>query len=401
MTAPLYLAEMGSYRHLSMFNNIDIDYRSKRTNENILFIIFRKMYEARNDPTHRSVGPYLYIFKNLIDKKFDLNFPIDNDGNTPLMYFIMIYDKCTLYYLFRKYRKLDVNLKNKYGEDAIILCIKLDHFDILKFILKKYSYKYDFHDKWNNNLLMYWSLKNHISLIDKTLRRNISLIDEVNCNNETALIVATKLGNRKAVSALLFKKQDVNHQDNLGNTALYYAVDIENDVIVNRLLYYNADPHIKNKNGQSPYELATELGNEVILELFENPVAPKTYESKNIQEQLSSIKDKTLSIVKKDNSSKIITDMEDPNFDVTKIINFKSKYQTVIAYSMSNIEGQQYEPFPNYEKYKKFLFHEIYSYSTGDEKIKRFVGDMTPKYVRGIKGLGTGFKIVSFASRFL
>ena len=396
MTAPLYLIENSSHRQLDLLKNIDMNYRCEKTNDNVMSLLFKKLYDTRNNTSFLYLTLYLKMFKNFNEKKVDLNVPIDEDGNIPLMYFIMIHDKVSIYYLVTEYSNLDINVKNRYGEDAILLCIKFDYFDILDFLMKKKKYKYDCHDEHHNSILVYWTLKSYISEIEKTFIINDAVFDEVNDNDETVLIVATKLGNVRAVKELIKYrkiKSVIDHQDFLGNTALYYAIEIEAEAIVNCLLYHHADLTIKNNKGQSPYELAEEIGNEVILDIIEKPVDPQKY---GFQKTFSSFKSKTKSLVKV--KGKKVTNISDTNYDTD--FQLKSKYQTIISYSMENPVNRRYQPYPDEDKrFTKYLYFEFYQYpEVKGEEPMRFVGNLYNERSKQFKRIGFGIQIASIVA---
>lgn len=45
----------------------------------------------------------------------DFNAPIDEEGNTPLMFFLKMGDNCSVYYILKNVENLDLSKKNKYG----------------------------------------------------------------------------------------------------------------------------------------------------------------------------------------------------------------------------------------------------------------------------------------------
>lgn len=65
------------------------------------------------------------------------------------------------------------------------------------------------------------------------------------------------------------KKQDINQQDNLGNTALHYAVIQNKPDLVILLVTHNAQAGISNKEGKTPLALAALNNNkELVKELL-------------------------------------------------------------------------------------------------------------------------------------
>lgn len=91
---------------------------------------------------------------------------------------------------------------------------------------------------------------------------------DFNSNMGTALLAATYKGNIEILEVLLQKGANPNLTDNKGMTALMLASQFENETIVNKLLEYKADKTILNSEGKTAFEYAVFSGNTKIIELL-------------------------------------------------------------------------------------------------------------------------------------
>jgi len=187
------------------------------------------------------------------------------------------------------------------------------------------TFDYDYIDRHNNTLLNYFFVKGDSSdienitctLKERIIRRkeevnekgkeeennstppNINPFLQINDKNESPIIIAVKLGHSINLTEDYFIENNVNQQDDLGNTALYYAIKIKDRYAINLLRYYHADPHIKNKQRISPISLSIEMNDEGFKELLkEPPLPPEEFiekENNNNKRKFSLIK----SIIKK------------------------------------------------------------------------------------------------------
>eukprot|EP00833_Pecoramyces_ruminatium_P010581 jgi/Orpsp1_1/1184613/evm.model.c7180000090263.1 len=67
------------------------------------------------------------IFSNLIKFGCDFNIPLDKDGNTPIMIFLMMKDYVSAKYLLDNYKgTIDLSIKNKYNVNASYLSLFLN-----------------------------------------------------------------------------------------------------------------------------------------------------------------------------------------------------------------------------------------------------------------------------------
>ena len=95
------------------------------------------------------------------------------------------------------YKKLDSNLKNKNGDNLLILAVRTDAIDILKVLLRN-------------------------KIFDINAKNNLG---------HTALMEASMMGKTDIVKLLILANADINKKDYSGKTALEYAGQIHNKEI--------------------------------------------------------------------------------------------------------------------------------------------------------------------------
>lgn len=98
----------------------------------------------------------------------------------------------------------------------------------------------------------------------------IENVKDINYNSDmgTALMAATYKNQPQLVKLLLEKKANPNATDANGITALSLAVQFKNTELVKMLLDYKADKTIKDKKGKTAFEYAVFSQNEPIINLF-------------------------------------------------------------------------------------------------------------------------------------
>jgi len=344
-TAPMYLVEKGHYHEFQLLTggNIDLDYKNEK-GETLLSILTNCIYNHECEDDKSYIIPYIKIITILVQMDCNFNISIDEEGNTPLMFFIMIEDIYTVNYIVTFSHNLNVSMKNNKGDTAFSLSLKLNNKNIIEVIMNHPSFDFNYVDQHGNNLLMLYSfLSKNITIIKKVLKRNPKILNQVNDKNENALIIATKLRNSKVIKILLNNKVNTDQQDHLGNTALHYAIQLNIPVIINDLVCAGANLHLKNNDGISPYDLVnSSSNNEALLKILNNPIS---YDSpKFSQKSKSKSKIFSLKIITKKfrNRSK-----SDSNKNSNKYYTVEN-YRDIIDFSINN-DKNLYEPLKNYE----------------------------------------------------
>ncbi|ORX72545.1 ankyrin [Anaeromyces robustus] len=277
-TALMYLVEHGNHNELSLLcrKKPKINYKNQN-NETAVSILIKKFKEIYDNNYYISIEDYAFTMDTLISNGCNFNIPIDKEGNTPIMFFIMAGDYFATTLLLENYKRLDLSIKNEHGINAsyLVFSIYPAELKLKRKIFNFNTFDYDFVDNDKNTMVMHFLVRGKVDEDFKTLleRKKIKS-NEVNNKNENALIIATKLGLLRKCECL-FESNDVNQQDYLGNTALYYAIKLKDRRGINMLRYYKADPNIKNYQGVSALDIANESQEEFISEALKNPVKPE------------------------------------------------------------------------------------------------------------------------------
>jgi len=286
-TAVMYLVEDGRFDELKYLFNEDINFNFKnQKNESALSILVHKYYEHYQNLKPELIYRYFSIIKVLVDKNVNFNVIIDNEGNTPIMYFIMIEDWNTMAYLLLNSKNIDLSIQNINGESASSLCIKLEPNKtseqsginvnyLIDLFIHHPTFDSRYVDKYGNNLLMYCISMYYMDTALNLLKTYKFLAGHMNENEENALIIATKLGYRNILRPLLNSGNiNINLQDCDEKCALHYAVDLNDYYFADVLALYQADITLKDKEGISPFDIACNSQDEIMKNFLLHPIVP-------------------------------------------------------------------------------------------------------------------------------
>ena len=362
--AIMYLMETEKIKELQLVldRTMNKDYINDQ-GESILSLLVKGMYRPSKKQEPNYILFYLKAIKIIARSGYNLNIPIDDDGNTLIMFFIMTKDYVNVYYLVKNFKELDLTIKNKFGENACSLALKTKNFNLVALLIQHPTFNYLIEDKRGNNILTYLCVNSFNDIFKNLLIKHKELADHLNQKHETPLIIATKYGDLDLVRALLLHSADPNIQDDQGNTPLFYAVDIQNKGIINALVFYHADPHIKNHQGISAYDLAKEIEdpdfekeddsgkNYSILDIFDNPLIPSTkrFRKRSKSRFVSAVK-KTIQVNKEVE--------EDPIFDNSEMVSLNEKYRMTINFILDDYS----QPYHTYMNLKLFQMMEMETY---------------------------------------
>jgi len=290
-TAALYLASKGKYEALDYLvkkKNPDLNFVTCN-NETAISLLFLKLYDfykIKDFTITQScfLEKYLHTLLFLIENKCDFNRPIDNEGNTPILFFLLNGDYCGAVLLLEKCKTMDLSIKNNQGISAsgFLTLFNYPEKNLKNLFLKYKTFDFDFMDDHHYDLIMYNLLKRTLTedefktVFNKRKENHLFL----NHKNENAIIMATKLGHLTSFETLC-ENFNVNHQDHLGNTALTYAIKLKDIKAINMLRKHKADPHIKNYQGKSPFDLANEAEpkNKLVLKILDKPMTTRYLEN--------------------------------------------------------------------------------------------------------------------------
>jgi len=386
--AAMYLIDHGRYLQLFILiknkDRFDCNYKNRHQETLMTHLIqqFRKVYTSEyNSKTlfikRIKLMCYSQSLIALNELGCDFNAPIDEDGNTPLMFFLKMGDNCSVYYILKNVENLDLSIKNKYGQSATTLNLNIDEPKkyLRKLFMDHKTFDYDYIDRHNNTLLNYFFVKGDSSdienitctLKERMIRReeeeevnkkekeeeennstppNINPFLQINDNNESPIIIAVKLGHSINLTEDYFVKNSVNQQDNLGNTALYYAIKIKDRYAINLLRYYHADPHIKNKQGVSPLDLSIEMNDEGIKELLnEQPLPPEEFIEKENSNKNKRKHSLIKSMIKKNKDKGKKKEMETDRNIESYIQNYQiNNYKNDYDFILKQVESDENHP---------------------------------------------------------
>jgi len=315
-TRALYKTIRGRYSFFDTLKAAGCNFNYINNNgESVLSLLLKFMYKPENS-NKKKLTKYIHLLISLLITDCDFNIPIDEDGNTAVMVFLLVNDLETLDIVMKFRKDLDFSKKNKYGENATSIFMKNKSNHLYPKILEHPTFDLDYIDPLYRNTLLMISAIDQPYNIPRVLTRNPKLLNMVNSKGESALIIACKAQNNDSVLSLLMPSIDINLQDHLGNTALYYAVLSQNPIAVYHLIQNGADRHIKNGEGQSASDIALKIGNSTILEVLNNnitlaeleKIAPKNQTLKEGLELQKNIKEYLY---------KCITTTEYANFELT------------------------------------------------------------------------------------
>lgn len=139
-TAAIYLVEDLRYTELRQIVNKDMNfYYINRNNKSAMSILFKKYYEYYHNRDIDKILSTINVIKVLVDKSVNFNISIDEQGNTPVMFLMMVEDWISLSYIMFYHKNLDLSLKNIYGESASSLCLRMSQKRVDEVISSNYN----------------------------------------------------------------------------------------------------------------------------------------------------------------------------------------------------------------------------------------------------------------------
>jgi len=331
-TAAMYLVENGRAEELKALCELhpNLNYKNKN-NESALTILIDQFKDIYANDRFICMEDYVCTMIILMLNDCDFNAPIDKEGNTPIMFFIMVGDYFASTLLLEKCKNLDLSIKNEHGISASYLLFWTDA-DEKTFRQKLFfheTFDNDYVDNDNNNLIMHFLARGQLNEEYTIALQKRRVKNHVNNKKENEIIIATKLG--LLTDERLFDGNDVNQQDFSGNTALHYAIKLKDKYVINMLAYHKADPNIKNEQGLSAFDMANEMEDSSIIEILKNPMKPVDMAKELKKED------------KKKNSKEEKLDKKLDNYvKQYQINNYKPEYEYLIknkvrSYSRTNI----------------------------------------------------------------
>lgn len=114
-----------------------------------------------------------------------------------------------------------------------------------------------------------------VAEVTELMKQNPDIINQVNENGFSPLILACYRGNTEVARYLIDHVKDVNYKSREGTALAGLAVKYNKD-LVERLLKKKADPNIADATGYTPLFWAVKFGNKELVELLLQYKADKT-----------------------------------------------------------------------------------------------------------------------------
>jgi len=208
----------------------------------------------------------------------------DTDGNIPLILACQNQNPEIMEMLLEYHS--DVHHKNKLG------CTGMHYVKDQEMIRILLNYKANINERNNKgdsiiNILCYPKNKKN-KKIKNTLTYALDHgadINNINNDNENALIIASANGNMDIINLLLSRHIDFNHVKNNGDSALTVACKQQNLEIVNRLLEIDGiDVDPINNEGDSPFLISCQNNNISLIKAFTKHRKSINFNVKNFKE---------------------------------------------------------------------------------------------------------------------
>ncbi len=178
-----------------------------------------------------------------------------------------------LFKLYDKYSNVIKNIieKNSLMSESLWILFYHFHQSLLKKLIHKKTLDLNqVIDTQNNNYAIHIASElDQVQIIRFLLKTNSLLLNSVNLNKDTPLMLASKNNNICALNELLQHYPSTSEKNDDGNDALMLACRNNHLDIVKKLLEYGASPNQLNNNNESALSIACDNGNiDIVKELF-------------------------------------------------------------------------------------------------------------------------------------
>jgi len=360
-------------QYLAISSTLDINILKCIINDisdTLLTIITKNYYDAYMSGDKDTISNYVRMLKVLIfDLECNINSVIDEEGNTLLMFFLLIEDYTSTNYILSSKPDIDLSIKNKRNVNAsyLSLFIKNEEKDLRMKLIDHPSFDNFFLDENKDNLITHFIIRGAYEEALKILSKSKYLLTVPNLNGENTISIAIKSGHSDVLQDLFFKNEGFNQQDQLGNTPLHYAIELKDEYAIILLAYYGADTTIKNKEDKTPMDLANELNDPRILELLNHPVEMLKKSQSKVKKLLSKINNKS----SKDSSHSSLSSSSTSTEDTTEEEEFNhtlKKNKKLLARNTNNKYVEDYDYLLRKNK-------TVYSLSSNSTELSRKIKD--------------------------
>jgi len=339
----------------------------------LMIILIKKYYEAFMSGDKKAITSCIRMLKVLVFYlECDINGVIDEEGNTPLIFFLLIEDYSSANYLL-SCKNIDLSVKNKHGISPSYLSIFIgDEEKKLRMkLLEHPTFDNFYRDSGKDNLITHFIVRNYYDEALQVLSKAKYLLTVPNEKGETTMIIAIKSGHSDILQEGFFQNEGMNQQDSLGNTALHYAVQLKDKYALINLAYYGADTTIKNNEGLTALELAEEAKDEELLSILNNPMESlkkKSSAGPKLMKMFSKLNESSLNDASSSSSSSIDSDPSEGNKEFNKALQ-KNKKHFIRPKDLNECYKEDYEYL--FKKYKT-----VYSNSSNDKAFFKNINDI-------------------------
>jgi len=150
---------------------------------------------------------------------------------------------------------LDIIFMNEYGENALMIAVKYNQFNIVKFLVEHGININEQNPHTGNNALFYINTFQNPEILHYLIDNGINL-NCINNKGENILMISVSVSNYNFVRYLVEKGININVTNKCGKTALMMAVILHDEKMVAYLLQNGADINMPSKEGLTVLMLA-------------------------------------------------------------------------------------------------------------------------------------------------
>ena len=121
----------------------------------------------------------------------------------------------------------------------------------------------------------------NVDLLERWIK-NGGDIHQTTEHDNTLLIMAAKIGDKRTIDFLLSKQPKINHQNKAGATALMVAAKYGQDHVVDMLLDNGADPTLRNESGSSAAQFALAYDHQELYQKLERAMMAQYRKSQQV-----------------------------------------------------------------------------------------------------------------------
>ena len=197
----------------------------------------------------------------MLDKGADIN-EMNRNGKTPLMMAAANGHTETVELLLKRHAAIDA--KDIDGVTALMMAASSGETNTVAALIKAGA-SVNVVNAYNSSAVTNAAFFNQVATLDELLKSKEKVKPDI---GETALLIASGLGNDKIIQHLLDYGVDCNARGKNGRTPLMAAVEFKHLSTVELLLNHKANPKVMDTEGHSVMSIAENSGNKEIIALL-------------------------------------------------------------------------------------------------------------------------------------